>query len=216
MWLLETAWPPIVILLVLSAVFFSKWKESRKKSLLITSVVMLILTPLIYVVELKVVTENEILEQKVMDFTSNFQQKNLEKTLSFIHEKNKSDEFRVKNSFKVLDVSDDLRITDIRVKISDNGTSGITHFRANASILYQGHDMGHHPSRWNVYWHKADEEWKVIQVDRLDPINGKVIRIPISSFTGIKKGQRPSNGNNRLHFNLDRSPNPSIPVEKSN
>ncbi len=189
MWFLETAWPPIIILLLLSAIFLTKWKESQKKNLLITSICLILLTPGIYILEKSVVTEKEVLEQNVYDLTDSFQQREIENVLKYFHEKDIKDRAMVENSLTVLSVENDLRITDFRINISGDGLNANTHFRANASIQFRGNDLGYRPSRWMVKWEKIENKWLITNVDQLDPIKGSVIRSQISSFnTKFRRG----------------------------
>ena len=179
MWFIETPWPPMIIAVILSLLFFSKWNKKRKKITLLVSLILLAVVPVIYLVEQKIVTEKEILESTIIDLCYSFKNKEMEKTLAFVHEDNKFDRARVKLGIEGLTVSDDLRVTDIRVRVSDDAQAASTHFRANASILFRNRALGYQPSRWRLQWAKVNDQWKIIDIDQLHIVNGEKIKTPI-------------------------------------
>jgi hypothetical protein len=72
-------------------------------------------------------------------------------------------------------VQDDLRITALEVTLEPGGKQARSHFRANGTVTWTKTLTHTGPTRWNLTWQKAGETWKVIQVERLDPIKGEVI-----------------------------------------
>lgn len=76
-------------------------------------------------------------------------------------------------AFNLIDVHDDLRITDVAVQLEDEGKEARIHFRANATIEVRGRgEVGRFPSRWNLDWRREKEEWLLVGVQRLHPIDG--------------------------------------------
>jgi hypothetical protein len=180
MWFVETPWPPIIISLVLSAVFFSRWNQKRKRISLVIAIVLLVLSPGIYLIEQNIVTEKEKLEENIYELSHAFQQGQVKETLFFVHQKDIIDQARIKKALSLIEVGDDLRITDIRIKISqDDSLSATTLFRANGTILFRNKSLGYKPSRWKLSWYKDGTEWKIIQIEQLHIVNGEPIKTPI-------------------------------------
>lgn len=68
----------------------------------------------------------------------------------------------------------DERLTDIAVTSAEDGYDA--HFRLNADFVVNNHgSVGRRPTRWSVRWIREDDRWKVRDVTRLDPMNGKEI-----------------------------------------
>ncbi len=180
MWFAEIPWPPIIISLVLSAVFFSRWNQKRKQFSLVIAIVLLVLSPGIYLIEQNIVTEKEKLEEIIYGLSHAFQQGQVKESLFYVHKKNLVDKARIKKALKYIEVGDDMRITDLRIKISqDDALSATTLFRANATISFRNNSLGYKPSRWKISWYKDGSAWKIIQIEQLHIVNGKTINTPI-------------------------------------
>src|SRR4029077_4719846 len=59
-------------------------------------------------------------------------------------------------------------IKDMRVRTSNENTRAVSHFRANGTVVVHGMST-HAASRWEVTWQKEGTQWKIIDVQRLNP-----------------------------------------------
>jgi hypothetical protein len=61
------------------------------------------------------------------------------------------------------------------VTFSKNDTIAKVHFRANASITVTGESgaSGYYPARLILTFEREKGEWKIIDVERLSPLNGQ-------------------------------------------
>jgi hypothetical protein len=184
MWFTETAWPPIIILAIGAAVLLSLWSTSRRVFHLLGAILLLICCGVVYVVEQQIVTERERVEEAIYGVADAFEAADTGATLKFISPRALDLQLAVQFVMSVLQVrvEDELRITDVSIEMLNEDTRARAHFRANGTFFVaQYGDVGHRPTRWNVTWQKEGGEWKIINVERLDPVRGDPMPLlPIS------------------------------------
>ena len=192
MWFTETPWPPILIFCVFGVLLFLGWVSQRKTGYLAGVALCLALCGLVFVVEQQIVTETERVEQRLLDFTAAFQRDSLQRgllnavigggpeleSLKFLQ----GDEVRrlATHALDLVDIQDDVRISDIRTKMSNKDSRAITQFRASASITVSGYSAARQPSRWELTWGKEDGEWKVLRATRLNFMSGQPMDSPFA------------------------------------
>ena len=192
MWFTETPWPPILILSVLSVLLFLGWLSQRKTGYLAGVALCVALCGLVFVVEQQIVTETERVEQRLLDFTAAFQRDSLQRgllnavvgggpeleSLKFIQ----GDEVRrlATHALDLVDIQDDVRISDIRTRMTNKDSRAITQFRASASVTVSGYNAVRQPSRWELTWGKEDGEWKVLRATRLNFLSGQPLENPFA------------------------------------
>ena len=192
MWFTETPWPPILILCVFGVLLFLGWVSQRKTGYLAGVALCLALCGLVFVVEQQIVTETERVEQRLLDFTAAFQRDSLQRgllnavigggpeleSLKFLQ----GDEVRrlATHALDLVDIQDDVRISDIRTKMSNKDSRAITQFRASASVTVSGFSAVRQPSRWELTWGKEDGEWKVLRATRLNFMSGQPMDNPFA------------------------------------
>ena len=192
MWFTETPWPPILILCVFGVLLFLGWVSQRKTGYLAGVALCLALCGLVFVVEQQIVTETERVEQRLLDFTAAFQRDSLQRgllnavigggpeleSLKFLQ----GDEVRrlATHALDLVDIQDDVRISDIRTKMSNKDSRAITQFRASASVTVSGYGAARQPSRWELTWGKEDGEWKVLRATRLNFMSGQPMDNPFA------------------------------------
>lgn len=168
MWFTETPWPPILICLILAVLLFAGWFASRRSGFLAGIPGLAVLSVLIYVGEQQIVTNRERVLEQVYDITSAFQRGDLEGTLELVSVQAPEIRALITGAMQIVEVEDDLRITDESVTLASGETRATTHFRANATVaLKTGSFRGHQPSRWELTWQLEAGEWRVIDVQRL-------------------------------------------------
>lgn len=172
MWFTETPWPPMAICVAAAVLLAAAWYQNRRAVWLFGSLVALVATGGIWVVEQQIVTEPERVEQLVVEMVTAFQQQDVDRTLSYFAENNERDRGLLKGAIKIVHVHDDLQIRDVTVTLTSGATRAVSRFRANATIEVP-HYTGHQPSRWEITWEKIAGHWKIIRVTRLDPLTGE-------------------------------------------
>ena len=192
MWFTETPWPPILILCVIGVLLFLGWVSQRKTGYLAGVALCVALCGLVFVVEQQIVTETERVEQRLLNFTAAFQRDSLQRgllnavvgggpeleSLKFVH----GDEVRrmATQALDLVDIQDDVRISDIRTKLTNKDSRAITQFRASASVTVAGYNAVRQPSRWELTWGKEDGEWKVLRATRLNFLSGQPLDNPFA------------------------------------
>jgi hypothetical protein len=175
MWFTENPWPPVVILIVAAAVFVGLWMSQRRAFWLLAALTAVVGTFAVYFIERRIVTESEQIEQNVFDMTSAFRQRDEAKTLSYFSKQAPELHDLIRAGMKLVEVHDDLSVKDMSVRLLGGNTQAISHFRANATVtLTSGSSilgsLTHHGvSRWELRWQKEGDDWKVVEVVRLNP-----------------------------------------------
>lgn len=174
MWFAESAWPTLVVLAVLAALLFSAWSTSKRGYLLVAATVCVLLMPLFWWLETVLITPREKVEQSIFEITSAFQQKRLDDTLTWISPQAPHLKLLVLGAIKIVDVSDDMRVSDLQIKLSNEDSRAVSTFRVNARVGLVGTaDRQHHPTRWEADWRLEGGEWRMIQLTELDPMTGE-------------------------------------------
>ena len=192
MWFTDTPWPPILTLSVVAVLLFLGWLSQRKTGYLAGVALCVALCGLVFVVEQQIVTEQERVEQRLLDFTAAFQRDSLKRgllnavigggqeleSLKFIHG---DDVLRLAtNALDLVDIQDDVRISDIRTRMTNKDSRAITQFPASASVTVSGYSAARQPSRWELTWGKEGGEWKVLRATRLNFMSGQPLDNPFA------------------------------------
>ena len=81
MWFTETPWPPIILLSVIGVLFYLGWVSQRRAGFLVGAALCIALCGVVWLIEKQIVTERELVEQRLLDFTTTFQRESLERGL---------------------------------------------------------------------------------------------------------------------------------------
>jgi len=175
MWFTDNPWPPIVLFACLAVVFFAVWTSKRRKILLVAAAAMLVLVGATYVLEESIVTDEELVERELLQMTDAFHRHDIEGTLEFFSAQ--SDPFRgyVRQAGEMITEINTLRITDIDIKLLAEGSRAKTHFRANGQATAVAVGLQRFSTRWELTWQREGDAWKVINVERLDPMSRETI-----------------------------------------
>ena len=178
MWFTETPWPPIAVLgLVALASLFAAMQTQTSKWL-ISVFLCLGLAVFVWAVERSIVTPGEKVEGSLLAMVDAFQKKNEVQTLRYISPAPASAGLvaLAKTAIKLVDVKNGYTVSDIQIKTFANDTAATSHFRVNGTISVpsQG-DLGHRPFRFNGKWRLEGGEWRLTEIEELDPINGEVL-----------------------------------------
>lgn len=190
MWFTEDAWSPIIVCIVVALICGIAWSTTQRIKYLIAAIIILLGAVTIHFVEQAIVTPSEQVEQNLYDLVLTFARESRElggssnkplpdsiQCLRFFSVQDTVDRARVAAALLVADVDEDVRVTDVQIRMTNEDTRAITHFRANATVR-AGSFSGHHASRWELTWQREGGEWKVTQTKMLNIINGSEQRIP--------------------------------------
>jgi hypothetical protein len=135
---------------------------------------LVLLAPVIYVVEQRIVTERERVESSIYEVISAFERNDIPEMLRHITANDEWLRRGADRGMQLVHATGPINVTDIAVTLRNQESRATSRFRANGPIEAEGFgDVGHRPSRWEVTWQKEGGEWRIIGVERLDPINGE-------------------------------------------
>lgn len=176
MWLTETPWPPALLLLVGAVIFAIAWTRNRKVIFAVLAGFCLLLIPVVFVVEHLIVTPAEEIEAAIHSLRDAVVSGDIERTLEFFSTTAIVERAQVVTGMTMGEVQPDLRITDVSTKVMASDTIAVSQFRANGTFVMRGPFMaGTHrvATRWELSWRKEAGEWKITEVQRLNPITGE-------------------------------------------
>lgn len=189
MWFTEDAWSPIILCSVIAAIFFVAFMSTQRPKFLAALPLLLLAAITIYFVEIAIVTDREQVETNLLDLVNTFVEESHQfgvgsatkpeevRCQKFFAQNNTVDRTRIVAALMFVEVEGDIRVTDVKIKLTNNNTMAVTHFRANATFA-AGRQSGHRPSRWEMTWQKQAGEWKITRTRMLNVVNGQEIRIP--------------------------------------
>ncbi|MFP6762328.1 MAG: hypothetical protein VB858_01880 [Planctomycetaceae bacterium] len=188
MWFTEDAWSPIVLIMLVAILCCIVWFRTQRGYALTAAVLLLLAAVTTYFIEQVIVTDGEKLEASLFELIETFvaesqsitqlQQSQVVQAERFFSEQNTIDRARVRVGVIVVSISEDLRISDVQVRLTNENTRAITHFRANGTIATGTSPGSHHVSRWELTWQKQAGEWRITRTRMLNPMNGEDQKIP--------------------------------------
>ena len=178
MWFSETPWPPMAMLgLVGGGCLWAALQTQRGKWLVAVGLCV-VLAVAVWFIEAAIVTPGEQVEANLLAMVEAFQQNDERGTLKMISAGRQSLGLvlLVKMAIHAVDVDPDYRITDVQIQTHANDTAATSHFRVNATIHMptQG-NLGHKPFRFNGKWRIEAGEWRLTELEELDPVNGEAL-----------------------------------------
>ena len=173
MWFTENPWPPMLMTGLCAVVCFWVWNSDRRYLYIVLGLVFLGLSGGIYAVERAIVTDGERLQGDVALLCDEFRRRD-SRTLDHFSESAADLKALCKSAMEIVEIRDDLRLTDFRTTFTNENSRASVHFRANATIAAMGFS-GHHPFRCNLGFRKEGGVWKITDLERLDPIKGDKI-----------------------------------------
>ena len=177
MWFTENPWPPMLIAALAAVVFLMLWSSNRRGLHFVLAAACLLAGAGIYLLERLIVTEGERLQQRVVQLCLDFRDKK-PAVVGYV-----SDSFpQLKDMFTealaTVTIQSDLRMSDFQVKLTDDHSHGTVRFRANATINVSGYgDVGYQPAQLELVFQREKGEWKIIEIKRFNPINGKELDV---------------------------------------
>lgn len=174
MWFTENAWQPMLLFTLLAMVAAMVWSRRLQARYLVAAAVFLLLVATTWFVEQQIVTERERIHDSVLGITRAFQQRDLEKTVSYVSRRADDLKFLIGTAYNVVEVKDDMRVTDVEIDLLNRQTRARTRFRVNATFAAGG-TVDRMPTRWEAIWQLEEQEWRMISIIQLDPVSGNVV-----------------------------------------
>ena len=138
--------------------------------------ILVVLSVLIYLVEKRIVTESEQVEEALYHLADAVKQDELVTTLSWFSPKAAQLRDLVTRAIQRYNVQDDLRITDVQVTLKSDNTLALSRFRANATVVSpQYGNIGYRHSLWEFSWQRFAGEWRIVSLLRFNPHTGEVM-----------------------------------------
>ena len=181
MWFTEDAWTPVAILAIAILILSAIWTVTRKSQLLWAITACLIAAAASFAIDSLVVTPTEQIEQHVVDLATRFQKQDVEGTLEFFSTTAILERGLITWGLEQVTVEPDLRITDQRIKIFAENSRAETEFRANGTVSGFGIEKSYQPSRWRLTWQMEGNDWKIVNVERLNVVTGETMGISTPS-----------------------------------
>ncbi|MEK6262886.1 MAG: hypothetical protein AABP62_30170 [Planctomycetota bacterium] len=178
MWFTENAWPPMLIAGLAALVCLALWNSNRRRRHLVAAFVCLLLCPGFYFLERAIVTEGERLQQVVVSLCDDFRNKRVAETVNYFSDAAPELKVQALSGMALITIDDDLRLTDFSTNLTNQNSRGTVHFRANATLSYIGQgNLGRAPARFVLTFRREKGEWKIIEVERLNPLTGERMQL---------------------------------------
>ncbi|MBI1346613.1 hypothetical protein GC163_10025 [bacterium] len=177
MWFTEDPWPPMVLLGVGAMLFLAWWLSSKRVLHLGLAIAALLLAGGVYVLEQAIVTPAEVVEGLVVQLCDEFQRKD---PLTLTHFSAQAPELTAMclAAMSLVEVDNDLRLTDFQSTVTNDGSRVVCHFRANATISVAGYGkVGRQPARFELTWIKEGDTWKITKIRRLHPLKDEELGV---------------------------------------
>lgn len=166
----EVAWPWMFVALVAAVGLMIAFSRTRKKAYLAGMLLALLGVGLAWMIDEAVVTPKEQVVLAVQDVVDAFRAKDLPRLESRISPQIPEFQRMARENAERFTV-EDVRITDLNVNMLAQNSRAETKFRVNGSIREKTMGMSsHQPTMWAVKWQQEEGQWKLFEVQRLDPI----------------------------------------------
>lgn len=176
MWFTENPWPPILIAGVLALICLAVWSSSRRSLFLMLAIAFGASCGGIYFLERAIVTEGERVQQRVVQLCEDFRDKK-PVVLDYVSDSRPALKVLFGTALATVTIRD-LRLSDFQSTVTNENSRATVHFRANATVNVVGYgDVGYQPARLILTFQREKGEWKIIEVERLNPLNGKRMEV---------------------------------------
>ena len=173
MWFTEDPLTPCAILGAAGLFVLLMARSGDRLRMGVLGVMLIAVGACAFLIDAVVVTPGERLESRVRHVCDDFR-RGSPSTLAYFSDSVPLLKQTAKSAMDMVTVETDPTITDFQIDFSKDGSRATTHFRANATISVKDHgNIGHQPSRFIVTWAHEGDEWKIIKVQRMHPIQDR-------------------------------------------
>jgi len=181
MWFTEDPWYPLLGCVLVFLALIGLWRTNPKPVYMQAMFGVVVLGALIVFVERMVVTPSEQIDDNIHDLVDSFRRQDLDRTFSHISESATNERMLISGAIGIVDLDEDLRITDMDVKVLDGGTSAKARFRVNATADAVGSSYRVR-TRWELSFQREGDDWKVTRIQRMKLLEDGFIE-PINSVS---------------------------------
>lgn len=173
MWFTEDPWPPVLICGLIALIGLGLWASSKRAIHLGLVALCALAAVACILIEQAIVTDAERIEEQVRTLCDQFRRKDAA-LLDQFSAQNPGLKAMAGTAMAMVTVNDDLSVTDFQTRVTNQGSRASCHFRANATIsLAMLGNVGRQPARFELVFAREGDAWKIIEVKRLNPVNGK-------------------------------------------
>ena len=170
----ENPWP---LLLILGGVALVAMISGAPKGRSV-SIVCLLAAVGVYLVEYAVITPSEQVESQLQMMLESFRNRDQAAIDRCIADESAGLRETAAQGLEKVTLTKDFHIKDLEVTVRDDGRTADAHLRANGTLKVAHGDMlARVFTRWQTVWKLAGSEWKLVEVKRLDPVNGQEIGV---------------------------------------
>ena len=170
MWFTENPWPPILILGMAACGMFAAWYSQKRAIWLAGCLAALVGCGAIYFYEKSIVTDGEKVEARILKLVSDFEKKDRDAVVDAISKQAPKWREIALQALEDVDIQPGLDVKDMSVELFSERSQAVSRFRANGNVTYKKGMTAYHPSRWELRWQKEGNDWKIVDVVRLDPL----------------------------------------------
>lgn len=169
-WFTENPWPLLLILAGAAVVAMISGTPKGRS----ISIVCLLAAVGLYFVESAVVTPGEEVESRLQTMLEAFRSRDQAAIDRCIAEESAGLRETAAQGLEKVSLSQDFHIKDLEVTVRDGGQTADAHLRVNGTLkVIHGEMLARVFTRWQTVWKLIGNEWKLIEVKRLDPVNGR-------------------------------------------
>ncbi|MEJ7594565.1 MAG: hypothetical protein WKF77_23770 [Planctomycetaceae bacterium] len=173
-WLTENPWPLLLLLAGTGVVALISGATKGRS----VSVVCLLAAAGLYLIESAVVTPGEEVEAQLQTMLDAFRDRNQNAINDCIAEDSPRLRETAAEGIEMVTLTKDFHIKDLEVTVRVDGQTADAHLRANGTLKVNHGDMISRVfTRWQTVWKHVGSEWKLVEVTRLDPVNGQEMGI---------------------------------------
>ena len=173
-WFTENPWP-LLLILAGTALVALILGLSKSRSV---AVVCLLAAAGLYVLESAVVTPGERVEGQLQAMLDGFRDRDQHAIDRCIADASPRLRETAAQGLEMVTLTKDFHIKDLEIKVREDGQTADAHLRANGTLKINHSDMISRVfTRWQTVWKHIDNEWKLAEVRRLDPVNGQEMGI---------------------------------------
>ena len=173
-WLTENPWP-LLLLFAGTAVIALISGAPKGRSVF---VVCLLAVVGLYLTEAAIVTPGELVEDQLQIMLDAFRDRNQDAINDCIADESPKLRETAAEGLNLVTLTKDFHIKDLEVTVRADGQTADAHLRANGTLKVNHGDMFSHVfTRWQTVWKHVGSEWKLVEVRRLDPVNGQEMGI---------------------------------------
>lgn len=183
-WFAENPWPTVVFCVGLGSIFFGMGFQGSLKRNWGISLFLFVAAGLVFYVESVIVTPAEHVEAAVHDSVQACIDGDVERVVDHISANNLVLQGVVRAGLALADIGEDVHVTDLHVSMLANDSRARSHFRVNGTYTVKKlSHQGRAATRWNLTWQQEGGKWKIITIERLNPITGESMEILRQSET---------------------------------